>query len=282
MWIHLFKVICGLLLTIEIMNESFSDVSVEPGMGLVFSPSLGRGQGRRVRVDTNNTFKGDTRRKLQRGLAPVCLVTSILHCTDIVRNTFYIHLTLSRPLLTYSPSHSLAYAAMGRVLSNRGHTYAVKSVLDVFSEHRAAQFGRNTKVCVRSKHESLAWCARGRISNIPWLLLGNAQNIHTGLARSLTWTGWSQYLVSVPWQEIRSWEKQHFENIIWSEWKMACWEQAGTLANVHIVTQVVSTPHRGTWYPATPGHAVRAQRGRGQTLGQVEIRPNNFSAMLWM
>ena len=51
--------ICGLLLTIEIMNESFSDVSVEPGMGLVFSPSLGRGQGRRVRVDTNNTFKGD-------------------------------------------------------------------------------------------------------------------------------------------------------------------------------------------------------------------------------
>ena len=182
MWIHLFKVICGLLLTIEIMNESFSDVSVEPGMGLVFSPSLGRGQGRRVRVDTNNTFKGDTRRKLQRGLAPVCLVTSILHCTDIVRNTFYIHLTLSRPLLIYS--HSLAYAAMGRVLSNRGHTYAVKSVLDVFSEHRAAQFGRNTKVCVRSKHESLAWCARGRISNIPWLLLGNAQNIHTGPARS--------------------------------------------------------------------------------------------------
>ena len=174
--------ICGLLLTIEIMNESFSDVSVEPGMGLVFSPSLGRGQGRRVRVDTNNTFKADTRRKLQRGLAPVCLVTSILHYTDIVRNTFYIHLTLSRPLLIYS--HSLAYAAMGGVLSNRGHTYAVKSVLDVFSEHRAAQFGRNTKVCVRSKHESLAWCARGRISNIPWLLLGNAQNIHTGPARS--------------------------------------------------------------------------------------------------
>ena len=47
--------ICGLLLTIEIMNESFSDVSVEPGMGLVFSPSLGRGQGRRVRADTTNT-----------------------------------------------------------------------------------------------------------------------------------------------------------------------------------------------------------------------------------
>ena len=109
-------------------------------------------------IPTTHSKAISTRRKLQRGLAPVCLVTSILHYTDIVRNTFYIHLTLSRPLLIYS--HSLAYAAMGRVLSNRGHTYAVKSVLDVFSEHRAAQFGRNTKVCVRSKHESLAWCAR--------------------------------------------------------------------------------------------------------------------------
>ena len=105
------------------------------------------------------------------------------------------------------------------------------------------------------------------------------RRIYTQVPRApLTWTGWSRYLVSVPWQEIQRWEKQHFENIIWSGWKMACWEQAGTLANVHIVTQVVSTPHRGTWYPATPGHAVRAQRGRGQTLGQVEIRPNQTTS----
>ena len=97
---------------------------------------------------------------------PQCLVASICgirltlsrHCQVYVLHTSYIVQTVSIYMVPPPPS---CVFNNGKSVKQEGHKYAAKSVLDVFSQHRAAQFGRrDTKVCLRSKHESLA-CVQG-------------------------------------------------------------------------------------------------------------------------
>ena len=101
----------------------------------------------------------------------------ILHCPDIVRSTFYMRLTLSRPYpYIWSPLPLRAHATMGRVLSNMQRRVSWMCFLNTALLHSSS------KVCLRSKHESLAGvCVQpgGQTSNIQGVLLGNAQNIHT-------------------------------------------------------------------------------------------------------